>query len=111
MGSHRFEARTGHHLAPAVLGSGRDVYDTFDAGYTLLALDADAAAVAAFRAAAEAVGLPLHVVVDEAGDGSEAARYAARLVLVRPDQFIAWAGADVDIDIDRARAILATARG
>lgn len=111
MGSHRFEARAGHHLAPAVLGSGRDVYDTFDAGYTLLALDADAAAVAAFRAAAEAVGLPLHVVVDEAGDGSEAARYAARLVLVRPDQFIAWAGADVDIDIDRARAILATARG
>ncbi|UST52648.1 FAD-dependent monooxygenase (plasmid) [Comamonadaceae bacterium OTU4NAUVB1] len=109
VGAHRFEARAGHHLAPAVLSDGRDVYATFDAGYTLLALGADETAVAHFRAAAEAMGLPLKVVRGERT--GEARRYAAPLVLVRPDQFAAWAGTDTAIDAATARAILATARG
>ncbi len=109
VGAHRFEARAGHHLAPAVLSDGRDVYATFDAGYTLLALGADETAVAHFRAAAEAMGLPLKVVRGERT--GEAGRYAAPLVLVRPDQFAAWAGTDTAIDAATARAILATARG
>ena len=109
VGAHRFEARAGHHLAPAVLSDGRDVYATFDAGYTLLALGADETAVAHFRAAAQAMGLPLKVVRGERT--GEAGRYAAPLVLVRPDQFAAWAGTDTAIDAATARAILATARG
>lgn len=108
-GSHRFEARAGHHLAPALLSSGSNVYEVFGDGFTLLAFDADADAVQAFRAAAAAVGMPLKVVQDSAA--GENARYEARLVLVRPDQFVAWASPGSRVTPAAARQILALARG
>jgi 4-hydroxyisophthalate hydroxylase len=108
-GSHRFEARAGHHLAPAVLGSGTNVFEALGPGFTLLAFGRHPAAVAAFRHAATESNLPLTVVEDEAG--GEAARYEALLVLVRPDQFVAWASADARVDTDEAHRILALASG
>lgn len=108
VGSHRFEARAGHHLAPAVLADGDNVYERLGSGYTLLALDAPAEAVAAFRAAARALQLPL-TVVEMPAEG-EAARYAASLVLVRPDQFVAWAGTGTT-SAERAHGVLSLARG
>ncbi|NML48410.1 monooxygenase [Ramlibacter sp. G-1-2-2] len=106
-GSHKFEARAGHHLAPAALQSGRNVFEEMGAGYTLLAVGAKPEAVQAFVAAADAAGLPLTVVEEQAA--GEAARYAAALTLVRPDQFVAWAGADASAA--QAREVLALARG
>ncbi|MDB5750231.1 MAG: monooxygenase, FAD-binding protein [Ramlibacter sp.] len=108
-GSHRFDARAGHHLAPAVLADGSNVFEALGAGFTLLALDADADAVAAFRAAAAELGLPLTVVEHPAT--GEAARYAARWVLVRPDQFVAWAGNETRPTADLVRQVLALAQG
>ncbi len=108
LGEHRFEARAGHHLAPATLSSGKKVYDALGSGFTLLALGASSTAVQAFADAAKASGVPLEIVVD--GEGGEAARYAARLVLVRPDQFVAWTG-DTCADPQTARRILDMARG
>jgi 2-polyprenyl-6-methoxyphenol hydroxylase-like FAD-dependent oxidoreductase len=104
-GSHRFEARPGHHLAPAALGSGRNVYEAFGSGYTLLAFGAAPEAVQAFRDAAAALRLPLTVVEDQ--PTGEAARYDARLVLVRPDHFVAWTGELAN----NAWEVLALARG
>jgi 2-polyprenyl-6-methoxyphenol hydroxylase-like FAD-dependent oxidoreductase len=108
-GSHRFEARAGHHLAPAAMASGQNVFEALGSGYTLLALGAEDASVQAFRAAAEKLQLPLTVV--EAPAEGEAARYAASLVLVRPDEFVAWSGSQSELGQTQAAAILEMARG
>ena len=108
-GSHRFDARAGHHLAPAVLGGGGNVFEGLGSGFTLLALDAPAVGVQGFRAGAAALGMPLEVV--QAPAEGEAARYAARWVLVRPDHFIAWASSDAEITDSEALRLLTLARG
>ena len=108
-GSHRFEARAGHHLAPAVLGSGANVFEALGVGFTLLALGADPGAVQAFRDAAAELNLPLTVVEDDAR--GEAARYAATYVLVRPDQFVVWSTRESRLTIGEARQKLELATG
>jgi 4-hydroxyisophthalate hydroxylase len=89
-GQHAFQARAGHHLAPVLLSSGRNVYAELGRSYTLIALTQDRAPVAAFRKASAAMAMPLHVIVDTF-DGGRAA-YEHTYLLVRPDQYVAWAG-------------------
>ena len=105
VGDHRFAARAGHHLAPVTLSSGRNVYEELGSGFALLAFDGDSVAIERFREAAAAAGVPLRIVEDDRRDGRD--RYEARYVLVRPDQFVAWA-ADDPAD---ARTILRRAAG
>jgi len=105
-GKHEFAARAGHHLGPQRLSSGRDVFEALGDGFTLLAFGADATSVEAFRSAAERRRIPLTIVADTREDGRE--RYGAALVLVRPDQFVAWAA---DAAISDADTILARAAG
>jgi 2-polyprenyl-6-methoxyphenol hydroxylase-like FAD-dependent oxidoreductase len=104
-GKHEFTARAGHHLAPQRLSSGRDLFEELGDGFTLLAFDADPKAIGAFRRAADLRQIPLKVVADTRQNGRE--RYDAALVLVRPDQFVAWAAATPipDADTILARAI------
>ena len=109
VGSHRFEARNGHHLAPAVLSSGKNVFEAMGPGFTLLAFGARPEAVQTFRDAAGTLGVPLEVVEDPA-DG-DAARYGARYVLVRPDQFVAWVGHEMVVSMDDACEVIRLARG
>lgn len=108
-GSHRFDARAGHHLAPAMLDAHRNVFDELGQGFTLLDLGASREAVEAFRAAAAALSLPLAVVA--CPRGSQADRYDATLVLVRPDQFVAWTSHGPGVDLKEARDILKLAGG
>jgi 4-hydroxyisophthalate hydroxylase len=98
-GSHTFAARAGHHLAPEVLASGRNVYEELGTGFTLLAFDADEAELERFRAAAAALGIPLDIVADSYRDGR--LEYQARMVLVRPDQYVAWAADAIPDDTGR----------
>ncbi|MES1147981.1 MAG: FAD-dependent monooxygenase [Bradyrhizobium guangdongense] len=86
IGSHQFAARAGHHLAPRALASGRNVFEELGDGFTLLDFGAPDAA-AAIKHAAEASGVPLKLVRDTT-DARDV--YQADLVLVRPDQFVAW---------------------
>jgi 4-hydroxyisophthalate hydroxylase len=109
VGTHRFTARAGHHLAPATLGSGRNVFDELGDGFTLLAFGASPGVTEAFRGAADSMGVPL-VIVEDAGDG-EVARYEASLILVRPDHFVAWVGGDTEAGEADARAVLRRVRG
>jgi 2-polyprenyl-6-methoxyphenol hydroxylase-like FAD-dependent oxidoreductase len=89
-GEHLFKARAGHHLVPQKLSSGRDVFEELGGGFTLLAFDAGDLAVRAFEQAAGELKVPLKIVRDSYADGRT--RYEARMILVRPDQFIVWTG-------------------
>ena len=89
-GVHQVKARAGHHLAPLPLSDGRNSFDALGQGFTLIALDADAADIAELESAAQAAKIPFDVIRDTRGDGREA--YEARLILVRPDQYVVWSG-------------------
>lgn len=105
-GEHRVQARAGFHLTPRVLSSGQNVYDALGPGFSLIALGADPHIVDAFRKAATERSIPFVVVEDDSQDNAKA--YGARLVLVRPDQFVAWTGDGETVDPD---AVLAKATG
>jgi 4-hydroxyisophthalate hydroxylase len=105
-GSHTFKARAGHHLPPQCLSSGRNVFEELGKDFTLLAFGADDSAVSAFDRAAKALGAPLKTVRDNFGGGREA--YEAKLILVRPDRYAAWAG---DTAPEDAAAIIGKAVG
>jgi 2-polyprenyl-6-methoxyphenol hydroxylase-like FAD-dependent oxidoreductase len=96
IGGHSFTARAGHHLAPRRLSTGENVYERLGAGFTLLALGGNDG-VERFRIAADEAGVPLTIVEDDAT--GETADYGARFVLVRPDQFVAFAGDELDPDL------------
>jgi sarcosine oxidase gamma subunit len=83
-----FKAEAGHHLAPKPLSSGRNVFEELGEGFTLIALDAPDASVASIAAAAQQSQLPLKVIRDSRAAGRE--DYEARLILVRPDQYVVW---------------------
>lgn len=104
-GEHMYAARAGHHLAPQELSGGQNVYEELGPGFTLIALGASEEQVAAFERAAAECRVPLKIVADTAGGGRE--KYEAKLILVRPDQFVAWAGNDAA----DAPAIVARATG
>ncbi|MBB5684853.1 FAD-dependent monooxygenase [Sphingobium boeckii] len=84
-------ARPGY-LAPHVwLDDGRSLYDCFGLGFTLIAdVAADPADVKSAVADARALGVPLDVVRPDGVD--IAGLFEAKLVLIRPDQHVAWRG-------------------
>jgi 4-hydroxyisophthalate hydroxylase len=104
-GEHTFTARAGHHLPPRTLASGRDAFAELGPWFTLLALDAPDGAPDGLEGAAKDLGVPLTVVRDGAGQGAD---YGARLVLVRPDQFVVWTGDEAPADPE---ALLRTVTG
>jgi 2-polyprenyl-6-methoxyphenol hydroxylase-like FAD-dependent oxidoreductase len=93
-------------LAPhAWLDIGTSLYDRFGLGFTLLLLNDTAATLAQdIEAAAAKAGVPL-TVLDLRGSALDVL-YAAPLALIRPDQFVAWRGADAD-----AAALIRTVSG
>jgi len=95
IGSHAYAARAGHHLAPQPLTGGKNIFEDLGHGFTLIDLGAGGAA-SRFERAASRLRVPLKVIKDSAMDGRE--KYQSRLILVRPDQFVAWAGAGDDGD-------------
>lgn len=105
VGDHTWEARAGHHLAPQMLAWDTNVFEALGEGFTLFGFGVEDELEDSFGAAAEDLGVPLKLVEDTREDGRE--KYGCALILVRPDQFIVWAGDSVD----DARAIMARAVG
>jgi 2-polyprenyl-6-methoxyphenol hydroxylase-like FAD-dependent oxidoreductase len=96
VGSHEFTARAGHHLAPRRLSSGKNLFVELGEGFTLLDLGAPQAFVREFVRTADALQVPLKVIKDDKADGREL--YKASAILIRPDQFVAWAADQVTGD-------------
>ena len=105
-GTHSFKARAGHHLPPQRLSSGRNVFEELGADFTLLAFDAEDQTVTAFAKAAHLIGVPLKIASDTYANGRIA--YEAKLILVRPDRYIAWTSDGAPAD---AGAVLRKAVG
>jgi len=82
--------KPGGRAPHAWLPDGRSLFDAFGRDFTLLQLGARASEVEALRRAAGALGIPLAVVELPGARMRDA--YEADLVLVRPDQIIAWRG-------------------
>jgi 2-polyprenyl-6-methoxyphenol hydroxylase-like FAD-dependent oxidoreductase len=72
------------------LGDGRSLYDALGFEFTLLQLGAKPVESAPFRAAADAMNMPLSVVAIANDEAREL--YGADLALIRPDQIVAWRG-------------------
>ena len=93
--------RAGARLPHAWISEGRALYDLLGPGFTLLDFGA---ATGSIEAAARARGVPLRVIQPELGPESP---FRHRLLLVRPDQHIAWCGDAAPPDalalIDRLR--------
>ncbi len=98
-------SRPGSRAPHVWLAPGRSTLDLFGRGFVLLRFDktADTAPLAA--ASAER-GVPLEVVDIDHAEAREA--YARRLVLVRPDGFVAWRG---DAPPDDPAALVELVRG
>ena len=83
----------------------RSLYDRFGFDWTLLRLGDDPPPVDGFAVAAAGRGVRLDTV--DVADERALALYEAPLVLVRPDQVVAWRG----VSDDDAAAVLATVTG
>jgi FAD binding domain-containing protein/aromatic ring hydroxylase-like protein len=83
-------------------GTGHSLYDRLGAGFTLLRLGGKAADTAGMAAAAARRGIPLGVLDVESAAAREL--YQRDLVLIRPDQYVAWRGNRPPEDADRLLA-------
>ncbi|MGH2936592.1 MAG: FAD-dependent monooxygenase [Solirubrobacterales bacterium] len=96
----------GARLPHVFLAARHSIYDELGEGFSLLMFDNDATARSdEIAAAAARRGVPLRVV--DLRDRGLEERYRTDLLLVRPDQHIAWDGCGEDIDpqvlVDRVR--------
>lgn len=89
----------------AWLPDGSSLFDSFNFEWTLLSLGEPHSDVRAFVEAAAKLKLDLKVVKHASNDLAQL--YEANLVLIRPDQIVAWRGADTT----QAEAILKQACG
>jgi 2-polyprenyl-6-methoxyphenol hydroxylase-like FAD-dependent oxidoreductase len=93
-------------LAPhAWLEDGSSLYDHFGQGFSLLLLDeAGASAAGEIASVTKTLGVPLKLLDLRHTDLAQL--YNAPLALIRPDQYVAWRGANTD-----AQALVDTIRG
>lgn len=85
-------AKPGHRAPHVRLADGQSLYATFGLEFTLLAAPGMEAEADHAQAIAAARGVPLTIVTPD--DERALVLYGAPLVLVRPDQHVAWRGND-----------------
>lgn len=98
VGSHRFRAETGFHLAPGYDASGISVHDQLSQDFTLLLIHRPSSEVSLAETAIRELPVPVGVVTLE--ETPSIAAWEAGVILVRPDHFVAFAGAKVPADFE-----------
>ena len=88
------------------MSTGCNVFEELAGGFSLLVLDGTDATIEDFVRAAEHLRAPLKVLRDSRADCRE--RYEATYVLIRPDEFVVWAGNEGQMD---ALAVMSKAIG
>jgi hypothetical protein len=83
-------AGPGHRAPHYWLADGRSLFDLFGRGFTLLRLGHAPHGGETFAAAANALGVPLAILEVQEPEIREL--YQADLILIRPDQHVAWRG-------------------
>jgi hypothetical protein len=96
--------RAPHSWVGTGRGIGDSLYDRLGNGFTLLRLGPKSSDGASVAEAAKKSGVPLDIL--EVADAATRDLYEADLVLIRPDQHIAWRGAKSPSDAS-ASAIVA----
>ena len=103
-------ARPGSRTPHLWLADGRSTLDLFSGkGFTLLRLGAGAPDGLELQQVAAKRGVPLSIESIDQRDVCDA--YAARLVLVRPDGYVAWRGDQLPDDVEAVADLLATVCG
>jgi 2-polyprenyl-6-methoxyphenol hydroxylase-like FAD-dependent oxidoreductase len=97
--------RAPHYWPGPGRGMGDSLFDRFGKGFTLLKLANTAADTGEIEAAARRRALPLKVIELPAADARQL--YGRDLVLIRPDQYVAWRGNSPPADADRLLGRLA----
>jgi 2-polyprenyl-6-methoxyphenol hydroxylase-like FAD-dependent oxidoreductase len=90
-------ARPGHRAPHAWLTDGRSTLDLFGHGFVLLRFGHPTDAEDRFEHLAKESGIPLQVI--DIRQPEIADLYQRRLILVRPDGFVAWRGDELPADI------------
>jgi len=86
-------ARPGHRLPHFWFAAGDSLFDHLGREFSLVG-DLSIPAAKAFMVAADEIGIPLAGV--DFGKGERRDLFGAALILVRPDQHVAWRGEDTD---------------
>lgn len=102
-----YGARVGARAPHVWLKDGRSTLDLFGRAFTLLVLNLEAVDSGAVVLAAETAGVPLSTV--ECQEPAVRHAFGADLVLVRPDQHVAWMGNT--LPAQGARFVIDTIRG
>jgi 2-polyprenyl-6-methoxyphenol hydroxylase-like FAD-dependent oxidoreductase len=90
-------------LAPHLwLSDGSSLYDHFGQGFTLLVSTGDVNDAAPLMVAADQLAIPLKLL--DPKDIRLFSRYQARLILIRPDQHVAWRGNALPSDVHKLLA-------
>jgi 2-polyprenyl-6-methoxyphenol hydroxylase-like FAD-dependent oxidoreductase len=88
-GVHRHVARAGYHLSPQSLSDGQNIYDRMGPHFNLILIGQTEAFIETVNAELGGTELPVEVITSAATAGTE--NWQARIILVRPDHFIAFA--------------------
>ncbi|MDE2792167.1 MAG: FAD-dependent monooxygenase [Paracoccaceae bacterium] len=107
-GIHDHTAQAGFHLSPLALPGGRSLVDVAGPGFTLVSVNADAGDVTAISNAASKAEIPLRIVETARTETTE--KWRARLILMRPDGFVALAANSLESD-QSAEAVILRASG
>jgi len=102
-GTHSFEARPGHHLAPADWSTGASMMEVLGSEFCLIALDASDAERAIIERWAAKAAVAVRAVFDSGADTR--VRWNRRFILVRPDHFVTWVADVLPDDLDRILAV------
>ncbi len=97
-GRHAVRARPGHHLSPPDPARADRTWAALGPGFTLLSQ----AHGADWQAAASSLGIPLSVAPLNRED---AAAFQSSRLLIRPDNFVSWAGDKGDPAAILSRAV------